>query len=42
MVKLRRIHELIHTPTAKKIAEERHRFMSEFFERLGREIRGET
>lgn len=40
-VKLRRIHELMYTATAKKIAEERHRFMSEFFDRLGREIHGE-
>lgn len=42
IVKLGRIHELIYTETAKKIAEERHRFMSEFFERLGREMQGEA
>lgn len=41
IVKLGRIHELIHTKTAKRIAEERHRFMSQFFERLGSEMCGE-
>ncbi len=41
LVKLRRIRELIYTSTAKRIAEERHRYMNDFFERLGREMRGE-
>jgi uncharacterized protein len=41
MVKLRHVRERLHTAAAKKIAAERHEFMSQFFERLGREIRGE-
>lgn len=41
MVKLRHVHERMHTATARKIAEERHGFMAEFFERLGREIQGQ-
>ncbi len=41
MVKLRHVHTRVHTATAKKIAQERHDYMSQFFERLGREIRGE-
>jgi uncharacterized protein len=42
IVKLRKIHGLIHTPTARRIAERRHRYMTGFFERLGREIRGDS
>ena len=41
MVKLRHVHERVHTATARKIAQERHDYMSQFFERLGREMRGE-
>lgn len=41
VVKLSRVRERIHTSTAKQIAEERHAYMSDFFERLGKEIRGE-
>jgi uncharacterized protein len=41
MVKLRYVRDRVHTPAAKKIAQERHDYMSQFFERLGREIRGE-
>jgi uncharacterized protein len=40
-VKLSRLHERFHTPTARAIAEARHRFMVEFFERLAREVEGE-
>lgn len=39
--KLSRINDILFTTTAKKIAEERHRFMREFFVRLEREVRGE-
>jgi uncharacterized protein len=40
-VKLSRLRERFHTPTARKIAEARHEFMVEFFERLAAEVRGE-
>ena len=39
--KLSRIKDILFTTTARTIAEERHRFMSEFFVRLEREVRGE-
>jgi uncharacterized protein len=39
--KLSRIKDVLFTATAKQIAEERHRFMSDFFLRLEREVRGE-
>jgi uncharacterized protein len=39
--KLSRIREVLFTPTAREIAEERHRFMAEFFARLDAEVRGE-
>jgi uncharacterized protein len=39
-VKLSKLRERFHTPTARAIAEARHRFMVEFFERLEREVRG--
>lgn len=41
VVKLSRVRERLYTPTAKKIAEERHAYMVEFFARLEREISGE-
>jgi len=41
MVKLQHVHARVHTATARKIAQERHDYMSQFFERLGREMRGE-
>ena len=41
VVKLSRVRERIYTTTAKQIAEERHAFMVDFFERLGKEIQGE-
>ena len=40
-VKLSKLRERFHTPTARAIAEARHEFMVEFFERLAREVRGE-
>jgi uncharacterized protein len=39
--KLSRLRETLFTPTAKAIAEERHRYMVEFFARLEREVKGE-
>ncbi len=38
--KLRHLQERLHTSSARKIAVERHRFMTEFFSRLGLEIDG--
>jgi uncharacterized protein len=40
-VKLSKLHERFHTPTARALAEARHQFMAEFFDRLAREVRGE-
>jgi len=40
-VKLRKIKEHMLTSTGKMMAEERHKFMESFFERLHREVRGE-
>ena len=39
--KLSRIKDVLFTATAKEIAEDRHHFMSDFFLRLEREVRGE-
>lgn len=39
-VKLKRVKEGLYTETAKAIAEERHRFMAEFFARLEEEVEG--
>ena len=39
--KLSRLKETLFTPTAKAIAEERHRYMVEFFAQLEREVKGE-
>jgi len=36
--KLLRLKDLIYTETAKRVAEDRHRFMLEFYERLRREL----
>jgi len=41
VVKLSQLRERMHTPTARAIAEERQRFMAEFFARLEHEVRGE-
>jgi uncharacterized protein len=40
-VKLSKLRGRFHTPTARAIAEGRHRFMVEFFERLAREVAGD-
>ena len=39
--KLARLKDTLSTPTARAIAEERHRFMLEFFARLEQEVKGE-
>lgn len=39
--KLAHVKDILFTTTAKKMAEERHRFMSEFFLRLEREVKGD-
>lgn len=38
--KLSRLKDILYTPTARRIAEERHRFMVAFFQRLEQEVRG--
>jgi uncharacterized protein len=40
-VKLSRLHERFHTESARRIAAGRHAFMTEFFERLEKEVEGE-
>jgi len=40
--KLARIRETLFTPTGRRIAEERHRFMEAFFQRLEQEVRGQA
>jgi len=39
-VKLKHLHARLFTPTARKIAAERHAYMTEFFEQLKREVHG--
>jgi uncharacterized protein len=39
--KLSKLKNRLYTPSARAVAEERHRFMVEFYRRLGDEIRGE-
>jgi uncharacterized protein len=39
--KLARLKERLYTPTARRIAEERHRLMVDFYQRLAAEMRGE-
>lgn len=41
VVKLSKVRERLFTASARKIAEERHTYMVDFFARLGREIQGE-
>ena len=41
LFKLSKIKDRLYTSTAKALAEERHQFMAEYFERLGAEERGE-
>lgn len=41
LFKLARVKERLHTASARALAEERHRYLAEFFERLAREAAGE-
>jgi uncharacterized protein len=41
LFKLRHIQDRLHTPTARALAAERHRYLDEFFQRLAREVAGE-
>jgi uncharacterized protein len=41
LFKLSRLAERMYTPTAKRLAAERHRFMAAFFEQLDAEVAGE-
>jgi uncharacterized protein len=41
LFKLSRLAEQMYTPTAKRLAAERHRFMAAFFEQLDAEVAGE-
>lgn len=41
VVKLSKVRERLFTATARKIADDRHAYMADFFARLGREIQGE-
>jgi uncharacterized protein len=40
VVKLSRLKGTLYTATGRALAEERHRYMAEFFDRLGREVKG--
>ncbi|MBI3761581.1 MAG: HD domain-containing protein [Chloroflexi bacterium] len=42
LFKLSKVKGRMHTATARAIAEERHRYLAEFFDRLTREVRGEA
>jgi len=42
LFKLSRIKDRLHTPAARALAAERHRYLAEYFERLAREVRGEA
>jgi uncharacterized protein len=41
VVKLSKVRERLFTASARRIAEERHKYMADFFARLGKEIAGE-
>ncbi len=41
LFKLRKIKDLLHTPTARRLAQGRHDFLAQFFEQLAAEVRGE-
>jgi uncharacterized protein len=41
LFKLKKIKDRLHTPTARAMAQGRHSFLKEFFERLPAEIQGE-
>jgi uncharacterized protein len=40
LFKLRRIKDRLHTPTARALAEARHRYLAEYFDRLALEVKG--
>ncbi|MGQ9585821.1 MAG: HD domain-containing protein, partial [Anaerolineae bacterium] len=40
--KLARLRETLFTPTGRRMADERHRFMEAFFQRLDQEVRGQA
>ncbi|MBN2148384.1 MAG: HD domain-containing protein [Anaerolineales bacterium] len=40
--KLRKLKDMLHTPSARRIADERHQLMEAYFERLAAEVRGEA
>lgn len=42
LFKLSKIKDRMHTPTAQRIAQERHRYLEAFYEQLRREVRGEA
>ena len=42
LFKLSRIKDRLHTPAARAIAAERHRYLAEYFERLALEVKGEA
>jgi len=41
LFKLSHVKDRLHTPTARALAEERHRYLAEYFERLTLEVKGE-
>ncbi|MBI5828735.1 MAG: HD domain-containing protein [Chloroflexi bacterium] len=42
LFKLSRIKDRMHTPTARALAESRHRYLADFFDRLAHEVNGEA
>jgi len=42
LFKLRKIKDRLYTPSARRLAQERHRFLEEFFERLRLEMHGQA
>jgi uncharacterized protein len=41
LFKLSKVKDLMHTPLARQLAEERHQYLADFFSRLAAEMRGE-
>jgi uncharacterized protein len=42
VVKLSKVRERVHTAAARQIAEDRHAYMAQFFDRLAHEVKGEA
>jgi len=42
LFKLRRVQDRLHTAQARALADERHRYLAEYFERLAREVAGDA